>query len=108
MRGYNLGIIGAVFTALLSTLCCLPAFLFIFFGVSSGILTYFTTLDFLRIPMAVLTIILFILGLINLNKKLSCSCSKKDIFKQYLIASSLFLIVSFLLLYPEVLPYFMD
>lgn len=108
MKRYNFGIIGAVFTALLSTLCCLPAFLFIFFGVSSGVLTYFTTLDFLRIPMAILTIILFILGLRNLNKKLSCSCSKKDMFKQYIIFSSLFLIVLFLLLYPEILPYFMD
>jgi mercuric ion transport protein len=108
MRKFNFGIIGAVFTALLSTLCCLPAFLFIFFGVSSGVLTYFTTLDFLRIPMAVLTIILFIIGLINLNKKLSCACSKKDIFKQYLIGIGLFLVVVFLLLYPEIIPLFMD
>ena len=51
MKKESLSMIGAVFTALLSTLCCLPAFLFLFFGVSSGVLTYFTTLEYTRIPL---------------------------------------------------------
>ena len=108
MKKYNIPIIGAVFTALLSTLCCLPAFIFIFFGVSSGVLTYFTSLDFLRIPMAGLTVILFILGIKSLNKKISCECSTKDRVKQYFILSVVFLFIVFLLLYPELIPYFMD
>lgn len=108
MRKYNFGIIGAVFTALLSTLCCLPALLFIFFGISSGVLTYFTTLEFLRIPMTALTIILFILGIKSLNKKISCECSRKDRIKQYSFLSAIFLFIVFLLLYPEIIPYFMD
>lgn len=108
MRKYNVPIIGAVFTALLSTLCCLPAFIFIIFGVSSGFLTYFTSLDFLRIPMALLTVILFILGIKSLNKKISCECSVKDRLKQYGVLTLIFLFIVFLLLYPEILPYFMD
>lgn len=108
MNKGSFSLIGAVFAALLSTMCCLPAFLFLFFGVSSGVLTYFTTLEFIRIPMAVLTIVLLFFGLKNLNKKLSCSCNKKDILKQYLISLVLFLLVLFLLLYPEIIPYFMD
>ena len=47
MKQNSLVIIGAVFTALLSTLCCLPALLFLFFGVSSGVLSFFTTLEYI-------------------------------------------------------------
>lgn len=108
MKIGSLPIIGAVITALLSTLCCLPAFLFIFFGISSGVLSYFTTLGYLRIPLAILTIVLFLYGIKRFNTKISCKCSKKDMIKNYLFFSIAFIFVLFLLLYPEIIPYFMD
>jgi hypothetical protein len=37
MKQNSLAIIGAVFTALLSTICCLPALLFLFFGVGGAL-----------------------------------------------------------------------
>lgn len=69
MKEHKMVIIGAVITALLSTLCCLPAFLFIFFGVSSGVLSFFTTLEYTRVPLAILSIIFFIISIYILGKK---------------------------------------
>jgi mercuric ion transport protein len=108
MRKYNIPIIGAVFTALASTLCCLPAFFFIFFGMTSSLFTIFTTLEYIRIPMAVLTVILLILGLRQLNKNISCSRDKKMKLKLYTLSTAFSLFLVFLLFYPEILPYFMD
>lgn len=108
MRKNSFAIIGAVFTALLSTLCCLPAFLFLFFGVSSGVLTYFTTLEYTRVPLAVLTIGFFLFAFFNFRKKISCKCTKKELFKQYVFFAIFFILISALLFYPELIPYFMD
>jgi len=108
LRKINIPIIGAVITALLSTLCCLPAFLFIFFGVSSGVLTYFTELGFLRVPMVILTLVLLYFGIKRLNKKISCKCSTKERFLQYTFVTLFFSLIFFLLLYPEIIPLLMD
>ena len=108
MKKDNLMIIGAVFTALLSTLCCLPAFLFLFFGISSGILTYFTTLEYTRVPLIILTIGFFILTYINFRKKISCKCTKKEILKEYSFFAIFFILLISLLFYPELISYFMD
>lgn len=108
MKKINIPIISAVFTALASTLCCLPAFFFIFFGMSSSLLAFFTTLEFIRIPMAVLTVLLFILGIRQLNKNISCKRDKKKRLKLYIISSIFSFILIFLLFYPEILPFFMD
>lgn len=108
MRKESIPIIGAVITALLSTICCLPAFLFLFFGVSSGVLTYFTTFENTRIPLAILTIVFFVFAFKNLKKRVSCKCSTKEIYKQYFVFSSFFVLIISLLFYPEFLPYFMD
>ena len=99
MTKLNIPVIGAVITALLSTLCCMPAFLFIFFGVSSGVLTYFTSLDYLRVPMTILTIAFLIFGIKRLKKKISCECSKKDIFMQCSLFILFFSLIFFLLFY---------
>ncbi|MFA9238627.1 MAG: hypothetical protein ACEQSQ_01905 [Candidatus Paceibacteria bacterium] len=108
MKRYNIQIISAVFTALISTLCCLPAIFFIFFGISSSLLVFFTTLEYIRIPMAVLTVILLILGLRQLNKKISCKRDNESKLKLYFFSTIFSLFLIFLLLYPEILPYFMD
>jgi mercuric ion transport protein len=108
LKKKSLTIFGAVITALLSTLCCLPAFLFIFFGISSGILTYFTSLEYLRIPMAILTVLLFILAIRQSNKNISCEKDRKRKILQYTFSIGFFFLLIFLLFYPEIIPYFMD
>ena len=104
----NLPIIGAVFTALLSTLCCLPAFLFLFFGLSSGALSFLTQLEFLRIPLALLTLLFFILAWVKQNKNIHCECNKTKKIKQLLLYGFGFIGILGLLLYPEIIPLFME
>lgn len=108
MKKYSFAVLGAVLSAFLSTLCCLPALLFIFFGFSSGVMTYFTSLEYLRIPMIVLTVILFILGIRQLNKKILCAKDKNVKIKQYFIAIFIFVFLILLLFYPEIIPMFME
>ena len=108
MRKEGFMIIGAVFTALLSTLCCLPAFLFLFFGISSGVLSYFTSLEYSRIPLVILTVIFLIFAFKNLKQKISCKCSKKEVYKQCFYFLLFFFVIVTLLLYPEFLPLFME
>lgn len=108
MKKESLAIIGAVFTALLSTLCCLPALLFLVFGMSTGVLAYFTTLEYTRIPLAILTIALFLYGLQRYRARISCKCDNKTLFSSYLIFFCLFVLLVFLLFYPELIPLFMD
>jgi mercuric ion transport protein len=108
MKKIALPIIGAVITALLSTLCCLPAFLFIFFGISSGVLTYFTSLEYIRVPFAILTVVFFIYGIKRFKNKVLCNCTIKQKAKSYLLIVTVSIFLLFLLLYPELIPYFMD
>ncbi|RXJ79963.1 mercuric transporter MerT family protein [Arcobacter sp. F2176] len=108
MNKINIPIIGAVLTALLSTLCCLPAFLFLFFGISSGVLTYFTELDFLRIPMVIITFALLFFAVKRFKKKISCKCTKKQRTIHIIFTTLFFSLIFFLLLYPELIPLFMD
>jgi mercuric ion transport protein len=108
MKKYSLSLISAVFAALFSTLCCLPAFVFIFFGINSSLLAFFTTFEYLRIPMAILSIGLFLLGIIQFKRNLFCICDKKSLIKTYAIFIIIFWILSLLLLYPEILPLFME
>ena len=108
MRKEGFMIVGAVFTALLSTLCCLPAFLFLFFGISSGVLSYFTNLEYSRIPLVILTVIFLIFSFRNLKQKISCKCPKKEVYKQCFYFLIFFFVIVTLLLYPEFLPLFME
>lgn len=101
-------IFGAVVTALLSTMCCLPAFLFLLFGISSGVLVYFANLEYTRIPLAILAIIFFIFAFINFKRKITCKCSKKEMLKQYSFFILFSIFLGSLLFYPEILPLFMD
>ncbi|QKF72966.1 putative mercuric transport protein MerT [Aliarcobacter faecis] len=108
MKQSNFAIIGAVFTALLSTLCCLPAFLFLFFGISSGVLSFFTTLEFTRVPLLLLTIFFLVFAIFNFKRKISCKYSKKEKIKNYLLFSLFFIFILLLLFYPEIIPLFME
>lgn len=107
-RALNLPILGAVFTALLSTACCLPAFLFLFFGVSSGTLGFLTQMEFLRVPMAVLTILFFALGVYKFRQKVQCSCEARVSNSAFIKAFFITLLLCFTLFYPEIIPLFME
>lgn len=103
-------LIGGAFAAsILSTACCAPAFLFVVFGISMGSLGFLSSLEFMRIPMALVAILCFIYALyskIKLQK--SCNCTNATSFKTYAIFAALFLIIVSFLFYPEILPIFMD
>jgi mercuric ion transport protein len=107
-QGIKLPIIGAVLTAFLSTLCCVPAFLFLFFGLSSGALSFLTQLDFLRIPLGILALLFFILAVIKLNQTLTCECNKEKRVKSFIGYGIIFMGIMGLLFYPEIIPLFME
>lgn len=108
MNKSKISIIGAVVTALLSTLCCLPAFIFLFFGITSGVLSLFTNLDYTRAPLAIFSIIFLCFAIYNFRKKISCSKSNKDKIFQSIFLVSFFIFILTLLFYPEILPLFME
>jgi mercuric ion transport protein len=100
----------AVFTAVLSTSCCLPAFLFLFFGVSIGSLSFLQELDTLRTPLALFSVAFLVLYFIRRKQIQSCSCttignSKKQ---NFIKGVSLSLIIAILLFYPEFSIYFIN
>ncbi len=100
-------IVTAVIAALLSTSCCLPAFLFLFFGISIGSLSFLTQLDFLRIPLGILSIVFFIIYFLTKRKKVLCECNGKKI-KTYIGLFLLCLGLLALLFYPEFSVYFVE
>lgn len=104
----NITIAGALFSAFASTLCCLPPLLFLFFGISSGFLSYFTTMEYLRIPMALISIIFLLYFLKKQYEKISCQCTKQEKIKKSIFPILLFFIMIFLLFYPELIPLFME
>jgi mercuric ion transport protein len=108
MKKSNFVIIGAVFTALLSTLCCLPAFIFLFFGITSGVLSFFTTLEFTRVPLAILTLFFLFFAFRNFRRKISCEYGKKQKLKSYFLLFLFYILIIALLFYPEILPLFME
>jgi mercuric ion transport protein len=104
----KLPIVGAILTAILSTLCCLPAFLFLFFGISSTALSVLTQLEFLRIPLGIVAILFFAITWYKMKQSVSCACSIKQK-KQYRIGLiTIFVTLFMLLFYPEIIPLFME
>jgi len=104
----NIPLIGAIVSAIASTLCCLPAFLFLFFGISSGFLSYFTTIDYLRFPMGIIAILFFLYAFQTRYKKISCACTTKEKIKNSIFPFIIFVGIIFLLFYPEILPLIME
>jgi mercuric ion transport protein len=102
MKKESLAISGALFASFLSTLCCLPPLLFLLFGVSIGSFGFLTSWEFLRIPLAVLSIVLVALALFYRNRTQSCSCNQKTSYKTKAIYVTIFFLVSIFLFYPEI------
>jgi len=105
----NVGIFWtAIFTAVLSTSCCLPAFLFLFFGVSVGSLSFLQELNFLRIPLSVLSIVFLIYYFVKKRKAITCECTKTVDIKKYILGILFPLIIALILFYPEFAVYFVE
>jgi mercuric ion transport protein len=100
MKKEHLGLMGAFISATAATACCLPALLFLFFGVSVGFLGFLEYLAPLRIPFSLLS--LFLLWFTwhkYMQKNLSCECANR---KKYAILYALILVGLIVCLsYPE-------
>lgn len=103
-------LIGGAFAAsILSTLCCAPALLFVVFGISMSSLSFLSSLEFMRIPMAILSGACITYAFYSkIKTQQSCECQKIDILKICTIFAALFFAVALFLFYPEILPIFMD
>lgn len=100
--------IGAVLTALASSLCCLPALLFLVFGVSSGFLAFFTKFEFARWILVGAAFVFLLFGYIA-NRQTSCDRTKKESRgKRLAFYIGLFVVIVALSFYPEIVPLFME
>ena len=107
MKNINL-IVPAVISAVLSTLCCLPAFLFLFFGISVGSLSFLIELDFLRVPLSIFSLVLLTAFFIKNRQNISCECENNNKTRVYLGSFSFCVVIVALLFYPEFLVYFVE
>ncbi|AKD40836.1 mercuric transporter MerT family protein [Pasteurella multocida] len=112
-KNYNKSFIAtcvtAVIAAVTSTLCCIAPLIYLMFGVSSTWLVSLNELDYLRIPMLILSLAAFSYGfwLLTFSKKVICTAyiSRKSLIVLY---SIVFAIMLFFLVYPNILPYFLE
>lgn len=99
----------AVATAVGSTLCCIAPLVYLVFGISSPGLMELNQLEFLQLPMLILSLIAFGYGfwLLNFSNKIICTkyLSRKTLVILYWIV---FVVVIFFLTYPYVLPYILE
>ncbi|MFD1805197.1 mercuric transporter MerT family protein [Pasteurella oralis] len=112
-KNYNKSFIATCVTAVLaavtSTLCCIAPLIYLMFGVSSTWLVSLNELDYLRLPMLILSLTAFGYGfwLLVFSNKIICTAyiSRKGLIILY---SIVFVIILFFLLYPNILPYFLE
>lgn len=108
-KRFIISCITAVIAAVSSTLCCIAPLIYLLFGVSSTWLIELNELEFLRIPMLMLSLGAFGYGfwLLVFSKKIICTkyLSRKMLLGLYWI---MFLIILFFLFYPTVLPWFLE
>ncbi|WP_025235002.1 mercuric transporter MerT family protein [Mannheimia sp. USDA-ARS-USMARC-1261] len=101
--------ITAVVTAVSSTLCCIAPLIYLLFGISSPWLMELNQLEFLQIPMLILSLCAFGYGfwLLNFSNKIICTkyFSRRTLVILYWVV---FVIVMFFLTYPYVLPYILE
>jgi len=98
----------AVLSAVISTSCCLPAFLFLFFGISVGSLSFLQDFEFLRVPLSILSIGLLILYFVKRKQAVTCECTKTTDIRKYLLGIFFPLIIALILFYPEFSIYFVE
>jgi len=93
----------SVISAVAATLCCLPALVFLLFGASFAFLGVFEPLGAYRAYFTVFAIVFFVLfSFYFFKKKVACPI-KKVRTRRLIFYIFLFLILVFLLSYPEIL-----
>lgn len=101
--------VAAVAAAVTSTLCCIAPLLYLLFGISSPWLIGLNKLDFLRLPMLVVSLGTFAYGfwLLMFSKKIICTkyMSRKGLIISYWLV---FIVILFFLAYPTILPWFLE
>ncbi|WP_439241227.1 hypothetical protein [Lonepinella sp. BR2474] len=99
----------ALIAAVTSSLCCIAPLIYLIFGVSSTWLIGLNQLDWLRMPMLILSLGAFGYGfwLLVFSKKIICTkyLSRKALLWGYWI---LFMFIIFLLSYPTLLPLILE
>ncbi len=99
----------AVTAAVTSTLCCIAPLIYLAFGVSSAWLIGLNRLAFLRVPMLVISLLLFGYGfwLLLFSKRIVCSkyLSRRSLILLYWIV---FVLILFFLFYPTFLPWILE
>ena len=101
------GVFSAFISALLATACCLPALLFLLFGLSFGFLSFLESLSSFRIPLTLLSLfILFLSYRVHRQKNLTCKMQKRNayVWLYALILGS----IMFILLFPELATLFFE
>ena len=112
-KSYNNKFIAACVTALVaavtSTLCCIAPLIYLLFGISSSWLVSLGELEFLQIPMLIVSLGAFGYGfwLLNFSNKIICNkyISRKRLVILYWI---MFVLILFFWLYPIVLPWILE
>lgn len=99
----------AVVSAVTSTFCCIGPLVYLVFGISSPWLMELNQLEFLQLPMLLISLAAFGYGfwLLNFSNKIICTkyFSRKTLVILYWVV---FVIVMFFLTYPYVLPYILE
>ncbi|MGQ0286501.1 hypothetical protein ACT2CV_04775 [Pasteurellaceae bacterium 22721_9_1] len=108
-RRFIVSCVTAVVAAVTSTLCCIGPLIYLLFGVSSTWLIGFGEYEYLRIPMLILSLGAFGYGfwLLVFSKRIICTkyLPHRQLLVLYWI---MFIVILFFLLYPTILPWFLE
>lgn len=92
-------------SAVMATLCCLPALLFLLFGATFSLLSFLNPLVDFRLEFSIIAVLFFILWGILIFKGAK-NCDLKARKRTKFLAIFYLVLLVFLLLYPEILGYF--
>jgi mercuric ion transport protein len=101
------GVVSAFISALLATACCLPALLFLVFGLSFGFLSFLESLSPFRVPLTLLSLLILYLSYrVHRQKTLTCNPQKR----RYFLAVYTFILGSIvmILVFPELAGWFLE
>lgn len=101
------GVFSAFVSAFLATACCLPALLFLFFGVSFGFLSFLESLSPFRIPLTLLSLVIVYLSYrAHRQKNLTCHVQKRRYF--FVVYTVILGGILMVLLFPELAGLFLE
>ncbi len=101
------GVVSAFVSAFLATACCLPALLFLVFGLSFGFLSFLESLTPFRIPLTLLSLgILYLSYRSHRQKSLTCNVQKRHRF--FLLYTAILGSILMILLFPECAGFFLE